>query len=127
MARRHRKFGNRITAGHDGRQMFDSVGEMNRWYELQLLERAGEISDLRRQVKFELQPSFRNRVGKCVRAITWTADFAYREGGVEVVEDFKSPATASEKAFRIKVKMFQFQHPDVLVRVSMRGGRVAEI
>ena len=38
---------------------FDSVKEYRRFCELSLLERAGAIADLQRQVKFELIPSQR--------------------------------------------------------------------
>jgi len=36
--------------------VFDSVKEYRRYTELSLLEKAGEISDLQRQVKFRLIP-----------------------------------------------------------------------
>jgi len=39
---------------------FDSKKEANRFMELQLLERAGEISDLQRQVKVELIGQYRS-------------------------------------------------------------------
>lgn len=59
-----------------------------------LLERAGAIQNLRRQVKYELIPSQRI-AGKVVeRACTYTADFVYQENGQDVVEDtkgFKTP------------------------------------
>ena len=35
---------------------FDSKAEARRWAELRLLERAGQIHDLQRQVKLELVP-----------------------------------------------------------------------
>ena len=38
-------------------EKYDSKKEYDRWLELQLLEKAGEISDLRRQVEFELIPA----------------------------------------------------------------------
>ncbi len=38
---------------------FDSQLEANRWYELKLLQRAKQIKDLRRQIRFELQPSYK--------------------------------------------------------------------
>lgn len=38
-------------------EKYDSKKEYERWLELQLLQRAGEISDLRRQVEFELIPA----------------------------------------------------------------------
>ncbi len=35
--------------------VFDSLSELKRWDELRLLERAGEIRELRRQVRFPLE------------------------------------------------------------------------
>lgn len=74
--------------------VFDSKREQRRWSELLLLERAGAIQNLRRQVKYELIPSQRI-AGKVVeRAVSYIADFVYAEDGVEVVEDtkgFKTP------------------------------------
>ncbi len=75
---------------------FDSKKEAGRWRELQLLELAGEIRRLRRQVKIEL-------VGKCGqlrtrtgRPMKMTVDFAYEDkrlGWGEVYEDSKGYAT----------------------------------
>ena len=48
------KYRNQRVDTPDGK--FDSKGEYARWGELKLLQRAGEITDLRRQVKFELIP-----------------------------------------------------------------------
>ena len=36
--------------------LFDSKKEANRYMELKLLEKAGEITDLKRQVRYELIP-----------------------------------------------------------------------
>lgn len=59
---------------------FDSRKEANRWYELKMLERAGDIKNLRRQVKYELTPVFRDYNGKVFeRASSYTADFVYEQ------------------------------------------------
>jgi len=49
------KYGNIKTVTSDGIN-HDSIKEANRWCELLLLQRAGLIQDLKRQVKFELLP-----------------------------------------------------------------------
>ena len=68
---------------------FDSVKEYRRYCELSLLERAGAIADLQRQVKFELIPTQRVD-GKVVeRPCSYVADFVYKEDGKTVVEDTK--------------------------------------
>ena len=83
-------------------ETFDSIKEFNRWKELKLLERAGEITDLQRQVKFELIPSQRMN-GKVVeRPVTYVADFVYTKGRQLVVEDSKGFRT---KDYILKRKM----------------------
>ena len=89
--------------------IFDSVKEYRRFCELSLLERAGAIADLKRQVKFELIPSQRVD-GKVVeRPCTYVADFVYLEKGKDgifrlVVEDVKSEATKTRE-YIIKRKL----------------------
>lgn len=86
---------------------FDSVKEYRRFCELSLLERAGTIADLKRQVKFELIPSQRVD-GKVVeRPCNYVADFVYREGGKTVVEDTKGFRT---KDYIIKRKLMLQVH-----------------
>jgi hypothetical protein len=57
---------------------FDSKKEAKRYQQLKLMEKAGLICHLKRQVKRELVPAqYIN--GKCVeRAVTYTSDFEYR-------------------------------------------------
>ena len=101
------KYGNRrVTI--DG-IVFDSVKEGQRWCELKLLQRAGEIMELERQVKFVLIPAQRNASGKVVeRECSYIADFVYlahdRNGWYKVVEDVKSKATKTPE-YRIKKKL----------------------
>lgn len=86
---------------------FDSMKECKRYQELALLERAGQISDLQRQVKFELIPSQRVN-GKVVeRACHYVADFVYIEDGQKVVEDTKGFKT---KDYIIKRKLMLHVH-----------------
>ena len=86
---------------------YDSQKEAYRHGELKLLERAGEISNLRRQVKYELIPA-QKIGGKVVeRACTYIADYVYEQGGKTVVEDVKSPATRTE-VYKIKKKLMLF-------------------
>lgn len=85
-----------VKVSYDG-ITFDSKRECARYIELRMLEKAGQISGLQRQVKFEIFPKF----GK-ERAIFYIADFVYEKCGKTVVEDVKSPATAKDKCFRLK-------------------------
>lgn len=99
------KYKNRkITVNGD---TFDSRKEYIRYRELVLLQKAGQVSDLKRQVKFELIPSQRVN-GKVVeRACTYVADFVYTENGKTVVEDTKGFRT---KDYIIKRKLMLFVH-----------------
>lgn len=73
---------------------FDSRREANRYAELKLLQRAGEISDLRTQVKYTLIPAQKKPSGGTERACTYTADFVYRDKrGREIAEDAKGVRT----------------------------------
>ena len=72
----------------DGR-LFDSKAEAARWQELQLLERAGEITELERQVEYELIPKQKGE-----RAVKYIADFRYKDHeGETVVKDTKGVKT----------------------------------
>ena len=87
---------------------FDSIKEYRRFCELSLLAKAGKVTDLKRQVKFELIPSQRID-GKVVeRPVTYIADFVYetKEGRV-VVEDTKGMKT---KDYIIKRKLMLWLH-----------------
>lgn len=87
---------------------FDSKKEAKRYGLLKQLERFGMISNLRRQVSFELQPAYTNNQGKKIRAITYVADFVYVEDGKEIVEDTKGFKT---KEYQIKRKLFEYRFP----------------
>lgn len=99
---------------------FDSKKEANRWAELKILEKAGKIEDLRRQVKFVLIPAQyeestevyqrgankgKPKRGKLLEhECAYVADFVYRviETGQTAVEDTKGFRT---KDYVIKRKL----------------------
>lgn len=84
-----------------------SKSEYGRWKELQLLERAGTISDLRRQVPYALNVAGGGTVGKVV------VDYQYRENGKSVVEDRKGYQSGLSKW---KFKHFRLQYGvDILI------------
>lgn len=93
---------------------FDSQREAYRWRELALLQKAGQITDLQRQVKYELIPAQKIN-GKVVeRACTYIADFVYKENGNTVVEDTKGFKT---KDYIIKRKLMLWVHGIRIVEV----------
>lgn len=76
--------------------VFDSKHEASRYKELHLLERAGEITNLRLQVPFELIP--KSKYGMPIRYI---ADFVYNDlNGSLIVEDAKGVKTLVYKLKR---------------------------
>lgn len=85
---------------------FDSIREANRWQELKLMERAHEITDLRRQVPFKLVPTCKTRKGKTVYGVSYIADFVYRDKmGRQVVEDVKGGRATMTREYIIKKKL----------------------
>lgn len=111
------KIGNRKTCalGFDGRVIeFDSAREAERYAELVLLSDAKEISDLRRQVEFELLPRQTRDDGTVEREVKYIADFVYRDkGGKVVVEDvkgYRDPSSAAYAKFVLKRKLMLFRH-----------------
>lgn len=91
---------------------YRSKRELKRHTELQLLERAGLITDLRREVPFELLGSQRRDDGSVEQPVTYVADYVYRDrekGGQLVVEDVKSKATRT-RDYVIKRKLMLREH-----------------
>ncbi|MBQ1295794.1 MAG: DUF1064 domain-containing protein [Clostridiales bacterium] len=103
---------------------FDSKKEMRRYSELKLLERAGEISDLKIQVPFLLLPDQyepstevytrgenkgKLKKGKLIeKSCQYIADFTYVDrGGNYIVEDVKGKKT---KEYIIKKKLMLYFH-----------------
>jgi hypothetical protein len=112
------KYGNIKRRTADG-ILHDSIKEARRWNELKLLERAGVITDLHRQVKFVLIPKLEEtyerisqktgkRLKDGVRTLehecAYVADFVYQDAktGELFVEDTKGVKT---KDYIIKRKL----------------------
>lgn len=116
------KYYNVKTRSSDG-IIHDSMKEARRWEQLLLLQRAGKIKDLERQVKYELIPaqyeSYEryNEKGKRLKdgkkqlekSCDYVADFVYTdtETGNKVVEDTKGFRT---KDYIIKRKLMLWRH-----------------
>lgn len=84
---------------------FDSKKELNYYIRLEKMEQAGEIKNLQRQVKFELQPGFEFK-GKRIRAICYYADFTYdTPDGKHHIVDTKGMRT---DVYKIKKKLMQY-------------------
>lgn len=92
---------------------FDSKGEAGRYRKLALLERAGQIRKLRRQVKYDLSVNGQ-------KVTSYRADFVYEEltdgAWLEIVEDFKG---MPDQKFTIKLKLMKAIH-GITVRVTSK-------
>ena len=129
-SRARAKYGNKKVAV-DG-ITFDSKKEAQRYTELKLLEKAGKITSLCRQIEFELIPAQREmtdqiytkgpnegkfKPGKVIeRKCSYVADFVYwdLENNCMVVEDTKGMRTTE---YIIKRKLMLY----------MRGIRIKEV
>ena len=114
--------------------VFDSKHEMERYRDLYMMQRAGEITDLRTQVPYLLiPPQFDDAVAVefedilagekkkkkkpklLERKCEYIADFVYRDGdGRLVVEDAKGVRT---KEYLIKRKLMLYMHKIRVVEV----------
>lgn len=103
------KYGN-VKVEHEGMK-FDSKKELKCWQELKLREQAGEIINLKRQVRFDLEVNGK-RTGKITVDFTWydnqTQDY--------VVADTKSEITRKERSYRMKKKHFEAQYAPLVIR-----------
>lgn len=110
---------------------YDSKKESQRNAYLELMQKQGLISDLKRQVVFELIPTIyedkvvhlktKDKIVKRVaqKAVTYKADFTYIKDDQLVVEDVKASASyaALDKTFILKEKMMRYFHGIVIKRV----------
>ena len=116
------KYGNKVVYTTEGK--FDSRKEYRRWNELRLLERAGLISGLRRQIRYEIIPAIWEEVPvqlktkvridkKCVqKAAHYTADFVYTDTrtGRTFVEDIKGRDATKTEAYGLRKKLMRYVH-----------------
>lgn len=101
------KYGNHKVETPTG-EKFDSKAEYRRWCQLDLLAKAGEIKDLRRQVPYLLVPAQVTPEKKTIRPVNYIADMVYQDkAGKVVVEDVKGVETAE---YRIKKKLMLMVH-----------------
>ena len=83
---------------------FHSQKEAKWWLFLKEREERGEISCLKKQVRYEI---YRTKDGKPRHYI---ADFVFEEEGKERVVDVKSSFTAKDPVFKIKKELFECKY-----------------
>ena len=96
---------------------WDSKKEYQRWLVLKDAEAQGLITDLQRQVKFELIPAVREEYVEHLKtkdkiktrtlqlAICYTCDFAYYKDGEYIVSDVKASPKMLPKEYVLKKKI----------------------
>lgn len=85
---------------------FDSKKEAKRYKMLKLLEKSGEIKELKRQVRFKLIDSMTAPSGTKYRPTYYIADFEYFDKKNNyIVEDVKSDYTRKNPLYIIKKKL----------------------
>lgn len=89
--------------------VYDSKKEAKRAAVLEQQERYGLITNLQKQVTFELQPGYTNNQGKKIRPITYIADFVYNKDGKTIIEDTKGFRTDT---YKVKKKIFEYKYPE---------------
>ena len=93
---------------------FDSKKERARFIALKQLEKTGIIKELELQPKFLLLDTIHYK-DKTYPKTYYKADFKYfdNEKGKYIIEDIKSPITAKDKVYRLKIKMLLTKYPDI--------------
>lgn len=94
---------------------FDSIAEAKRYATLELLQRAGEISGLRRQVPLDLLT-----VGREGLPVVWgqmIVDAAYIEKGAQIYEDEK-PASGAGPDAVLKIRCLAAMGIEVRIHTS---------
>ena len=94
---------------------FQSQKESNRYLELKMLQRAGEINNLMVQPKFEI---ISNVVWnhKTLRKRYYIADFSYFENGNKTIEDVKSAITRKNPVYTLKKQLFILKYPGIIFK-----------
>ena len=88
--------------------LFDSKKECNYFYKLKLMENTGMIKDLKRQVPFELIPTYKIN-NRTVRKMQYIADFTYittNDNKLHIV-DTKGYRT---EVYKLKKKIFEYKY-----------------
>ena len=127
----HRKYRNRKVT-YKG-QTFDSKKEAERYIYLQQLEKNGDISDLRQQVKYVLISAQYEPTGEYYtrgarkgepktklveRECSYIADFVYTKDGKTVVEDVKGYRDGGAYAlFKIKRKLMLYKYSIKVIEI----------
>ena len=116
MGKRGKYFAKKIETNYG---KFDSLSEYERYLELLKEEREGKITDLQRQVEFEVLPKLvrKERVQLKTkvkykevvleRAVKYTPDFTYKTFGKTFIEEVKSRGTMQARDYPLRRKLLK--------------------
>ena len=107
---------------------FDSSLEARHYFSLKIAQEQGWITDLELQPRFILQPKLKLPSGATQRAITYVADFRFKQDGRDVVVDVKAATHRIKLAngrsfdplgpmFRIKQKLLKVKYPEIDLQI----------
>ncbi len=97
------KYGNKIVVYKE--MTFHSIRECERYKKLEWMLLAGDIFELRRQVKFPYESTYSHAGLSITMKNSYIADFTYWDkGGNFIVEDSKGAET---KEFKLKKKIIE--------------------
>lgn len=99
------KYGNKPCV--IGGEKYRSQREAKRHQQLLVLQRAGLVANLKREVPFQLAPSVRYAGKRATPALRYVADFVYTRDGAQVVEDCKGFRT---EAYKVKKHLMLAVH-----------------
>ena len=101
---------------------FDSTSEYQRYLVLLDMEQNGAITDLKRQITFQLLPQqtkvvtkqLKTKIKEIIKIVeqdmVYTCDFTYYKDGKYVAEEFKGSKWNVDEAVRIKKKLLYYFH-----------------
>jgi hypothetical protein len=107
------RFGSKKVTDKNG-IVWDSTTEYNYSLILDKLQEKGEIKDLRRQVTYNLIPSFKDGQGNSIRKMDYVADFVYIDVATnnKVILDVKGSAFNIDPVFSNKWKLLKYNLKD---------------
>lgn len=93
---------------------FDSKKEAKKYTELMILQKQGIISELQRQVRFEIVPK-----SETEKAAYYIADFVFKnQEGKKIIMDVKSDCTRKLPLFKLKWKLMKHLYKDYIFLIS---------
>lgn len=99
--------------------LFASQSEADRYKELTILQKSGDVISFEIQPRYILQDAFKKN-GKAWRAISYVADFRIHwADGHTSIEDVKGSLGFQTDVFKLKQKLFEFKYPELTLEIKV--------